>query len=358
MIECVIRWTMKNETHTHDLPSTTHDELEQTIRYLYMIFYPILFLVGLVGNVLSSLLFSITDLSHSSCAIYFILLAVSNTLALIGGLHHCLTIGYDVLVRNAVYCRVRNLLLYTAMDEASWMIVALSLDRLFRVKCPMRARIYCTRKLTIIVCSICTAILVLKNAHLSTVFIGDLSNDTDDHCNPNPNYPGYVFFFRTIWPWIDLTTFALLPFMIVTLSDSLIIYDRYKSGLKFGHRNLDRSLVKFLLISSLTFIFCNFPFAITIALYPYISSTHAKDDRYDQAAFMFDFLRLFSYASLALTFYLYYYSSSIFRQQAIHLCQRICRCMRSPWETSLDQNSQNPLFRGREQLTLAEASPR
>ena len=71
---------MKNETQTHDLPSTTHDELELTIQYLYMIIYPILFLVGLIGNVLSSLLFSITELSRSSCAIYFILLAVSNTL--------------------------------------------------------------------------------------------------------------------------------------------------------------------------------------------------------------------------------------------------------------------------------------
>ena len=165
-----------------------------------------------------------------------------------------------------------------------------------------------------------------------------------------------MLFFRTIWPWIDLTTFALLPFIIVTVSDSLIIYDRYKSGLKFGHRHLDRSLVKFLLISSLTFIFCNFPFAITIALYPYISSTHRKDDRYDQAAFLFDFLRLFSYASLALTFYLYYYSSSIFRQQAIHLVQRLCHCMRSSSVAPIEPSSPNPLVRGRQQLTLAETS--
>ncbi|CAF4378443.1 unnamed protein product, partial [Adineta steineri] len=49
------------------LPLPVHNELEEVIHYLYMIIYPIIFIVGLIGNLLSSLLFSITELNQTSC---------------------------------------------------------------------------------------------------------------------------------------------------------------------------------------------------------------------------------------------------------------------------------------------------
>jgi hypothetical protein len=318
-----------NETCNNTLPSAaslfTHTELEEIIHYIYMIIYPIIFIVGLIGNLLSSLLFSITELSQTTCAVYFLLLSIYDSLALIGGLHHCLTIGYHIQVPNAAYCRARNFLSYISMDMASWMVVAISVDRFCKVKFPLQARIYCTQKLTIIVSCIITVILILKNIHLSTKFIGDFTDDAADNCDPNPDYPTYVSFFKNVWPWIDLIIFAVLPFMIVTYCNIFIIYNHHKRRLKFGHRNIDRSLMKFLLISSILFIISNFPVSITSVLYPYITKNYGKKERYDEVAFIFDLFRLPSYISLALNFYLYYYSSSIFRQQAILLFKRLFR---------------------------------
>jgi hypothetical protein len=211
------------------------------------------------------------------------------------------------------------------MDMASWMVVAIAVDRYVKVKFPIKAYINCTQKLTIIVSSILASFLILKNAHLLTKFIGDFTDDAADNCGPNPDYPTYVSFFKTIWPWIDLTTFALLPFIIVTICNIFIIYNRYRQRLKLGRRTLDRSLIKFLLISSISFIICNFPVSITSVIYPYISKSYDKNKYYDEVAFAFDLLRLPSYASLAFNFYLYYYSSSIFRQQAVLLFKRIFR---------------------------------
>jgi hypothetical protein len=219
------------------------------------------------------------------------------------------------------------------MDMASWMVVAISVDRFCKVKYPFEARIYCTKKLTIIVSCILTMIFFLKNIHLSTKFIGDFSDDAVDNCDPNPAYPTYVSFFKNIWPWIDLVTFALLPFIIVASCNIFIIYNTYRRRLKFGHRNLDRSLIKFLLISSILFIICNFPISITIVIYPYISKNYGKKEEYDGVSFLFDLLRLPSYISLALNFYLYYYSSSIFRQQANLLFKRLFRI-----ESKFEQN--------------------
>jgi len=299
--------------------------LEEVSRYIYAIVFPVIFFLGLIGNLLSSILFSITKLNQISCGIYFLLLAIFDLSGLIGGLHHCLTIGYQVKVTSAAYCRGRNFLLYMSMDMTSWMIVAISADRFLKVKYPIEARMYATRRLSIIVSAVICIILLIKNFHLLTVFIGDFTPNAVDNCDPNPEYPSYEFFFKTIWPWIDLIVYALLPFILVTICNALIISDQYKRRLKLRHRNIDMSLISLLLVSSISLIVCNLPITILAVIYPYISLSYDTKDLYDSVAFAFDILRLPSYASLALNFYLYYYTSILFRQQTILLYRRLCR---------------------------------
>ena len=336
-----------NKTCINDMQSNStvtpyvQSQLEDIIQYAYMIIYPIIFTVGLIGNLLSSLLFSTTELYQTSCAVYFFLLSIFDSLALIGGLHHCFVIGYHLQIPNAIYCRARSFISYVAMDMASWMVVAISVDRFYKVKFPLQARIYCTRKLTIIVSCVIATVLTLKNIHLATQFIGDFSNNDTDYCYPNSDYPKYVHFFQKIWPWIDLSIFVLIPFIIITFCNAFIIYNQHRRRMKFGHRNLDRSLIHFLLISSILFIICNFPISITMVILPYISKTHNQKDYYDGVSFAFDILRLPSYASLALNFYLYYYSSSIFRQQAILVFKRLLRIPIKPDQNRIQMNETN-----------------
>ena len=85
------------------------------------------------------------------------------------------------------------------------------------------------------------------------------------------------------------------------------------------------SLITLLLVSSISLIICNLPITILAVIYPYISLSYDTNDIYDDVAFAFDILRLPSYASLALNFYLYYYTSILFRQQTVLLFQRIFR---------------------------------
>lgn len=301
------------------------DDLEEISHYMYMIIYPFIFLIGIIGNLFSSVLFAITKLNRTSCGVYFLLLAVFDTLALIGGLHHCLVIGFRVEVPNAIYCRARNFLLYASMDMASWMIVAISVDRFLKAKYPIKARIYATQKLAIIISCIITVVFIIKNFHLATVFIGDFTENAADNCDPNPAYPTYVSFFKKVWPWIDLTTFAVLPFLIVSICNAFIIHDQYKRRVKLRKRHLDRTLITLLLVCSISLIVCNLPVTILAVIYPYISISYDTNDTYDEVAFAFDILRLPSYGSLALNFYFYYYTSSLFRQQAILLIKRIFR---------------------------------
>lgn len=315
------------------------DDFEIISHYLYMIIYPTIFLFGIVGNLLSSLLFSITKLNRTSCGIYFLLLAIADSIGLIAGLHHCLTIGFDIPVPNAIYCRTRNFLLYVSMDLASWMIVAISVDRFIKVKFPIKAGTYATRKLSIIVSCSIIVILILENIHLATIFIGDFSDNAADNCDPNPNYPDYVYFFNKIWPWIDFTTFAALPFLIVSISNGFIIHEQYKRRVKLRNRHLDRTFIILLLTSSIIFILCNLPITILGIIYPYISITYDTHHTYDSAAFAYDILRLPSYGSLALNFYLYYYTSNVFRQQAILLIRRIFRIKSPSDENELNEGT-------------------
>ena len=314
-----------NATDLFSLKSNEHNGLEDVSRYIYAIVFPVIFLLGLIGNLLSSILFSVTKLNQTSCGIYFLLLAIFDSLALIGGLHHCLTIGYRVAIPNAMYCRARNFLLYMSMDMSSWMVAAISVDRYLKIKYPTKAITYGTRRLSIIVSAVICVVFIIKNFHLLTVFIGDFSEDAVDNCDPNPDYPSYVFFFKKIWPWIDLATYALFPFLLVAFSNAWIIHDQYKRRVKLRNRNVDLSLITLLFVSSTSLILCNLPITILAIIYPYISLSYDSKDSYDDVAFAFDILRLPSYASLALNFYLYYYTSNLFRQQTVVLYRRVCR---------------------------------
>ena len=300
-------------------------QLGEINRYIYAILFPIIFLLGLIGNLLSSLIFSITKLNLSSCGVYFLQLAIYDSIALICGLHHCLTIGYHVQTPGAWYCQIRNFATYLSMDMASWMIVAISVDRLFKVKLPMKSRVYVTRKSALIVSGVVTLLFLGKNFHLLTNFIGDFTDLAVDNCDPNPNYPRYVFFFKNVWPWIDLTTYALVPFVIVALANAFIIHDHYQRRLRLRKHNLDLSLIGLLLISSISLFVCHLPITVLAGMYPYISSSYDDNEIYDRVAFAFDILRLPSYASLALNFYFYYYNSSLFRHQTVLVFRRVCR---------------------------------
>jgi hypothetical protein len=122
-----------------------------------------------------------------------------------------------------------------------------------------------------------------------------------------------------------LTTYALLPFIIVAICNAFIIHDQYYRRVKLRKRNLDLSLITLLLVSSISLIVCNLPLTIIAVIYPYISISYDTNELYDGVAFAFDILRLPTYVSLALNFYLYYYTSTLFRQQAVLLFKRIFR---------------------------------
>ena len=115
----------------------------------------------------------------------------------------------------------------------------------------------------------------------------------------------------------------MLPFIIVAICNSFIIHDQYKRRLKLRNRNLDLTLIKLLLVSSISLIVCNLPITVLAVIYPYISISYDTNEMYDSVAFAFDLLRLPSYASLALNFYLYYYTSALFRQQTVVLYKRL-----------------------------------
>ncbi|CAF1662826.1 unnamed protein product, partial [Didymodactylos carnosus] len=187
--------------------------------------------------------------------------------------------------QTAAYCRARNFIFYTSADLSSWMIVSISIDRFLKVKSPIKSRKYCTRKLAIIISSILFIIFLAKNVHLSTPFIGDFSPDAADTCDPDKKYPSYIYFFHNVWPWIDLITFALIPFILISISNIFIIVDQYKRRLKLRKRNLDLSLITLLLTCSGTFIICNLPITVLGVIYQYISKSFDTKSNYDNTAF-------------------------------------------------------------------------
>ena len=113
-----------NETHiegrqwTSTLSLYIYNELEESICYIYTIVYPIIFIIGFIGNILSSLL---TDLSQTSWDLYSLLCPISDLIALIGGLHSVVEPGLfgmpNLSIREWVSVETYEGILLASNDE-------------------------------------------------------------------------------------------------------------------------------------------------------------------------------------------------------------------------------------------------
>nr|KAG5703111.1 hypothetical protein BaRGS_012173 [Batillaria attramentaria] len=114
---------------------------------------------------------------------------------------------------------------YFFLDLSSWLLAALSLERLFSVCRPLSVKTTCTRRTSFAIISVIVIVLLGLNAHFLfthgelTVTFGDQTRTfscislTDD----------YFHFFAKVWPWIDLSVFALFPLIIQVIANTLIV---------------------------------------------------------------------------------------------------------------------------------------
>ena len=315
---------------------TAHSD--EMIAFLQIYFAPILLLIGTSGNILSFVVFSQPVLKHSPTAFYFRVLAVADTLALNVGLWPDWmwdAFGIRIYPITDVSCRIQVYLRYTLPHYAVWVLVIMTIERMASVRWPHHGHIFTRRRLWI---SVFTTMMVLVVINIPVFWIATENyGDTSMHPCKAANY---VLAYQ-IWPWVDLSIYSFLPFVIMVSCSTVIIktvYQRRKTLLRRGCGNgYKESKVNTMTATLLTvtsvFLLLTAPFAIYAIT---LQEFHGKVN-VDYHLFYF-FARTLRYVNHAVNFFLYCLSGKHFRRELIYLLRirkyRFLRCDSSTTEAA------------------------
>jgi hypothetical protein len=325
------------------------------------IIYSIIYGLGFIGNIFALITFSAHRMRQISSSIFLLTLSISDTISLITSLWFFLADAFSIQLQNysALACRFRTFFAYVFMDLSSWCLAGLAFDRFLRTEIPLRAKLICVPRNALIMILIFFLLLCGINGHYFSPGIGQErgGNRTTAHCLENrETYPRYYYFYKIIWPKIDMIVFCFLPACIMIFCNIRIIYilrrQRHhfeKQGSLNGqikltniqqtlngsvpikrlpsHRkSIERQMS--LMMSSCVIVFLSTTVPVTIYLvlleqiivnYP----NFRRDNAY--YVFIFRILRAIMYIHFGCNFYLYCLTSRIFRAEFVQTitCRRI-----------------------------------
>ena len=330
------------------------------------IIYSIIYGFGFLGNFFALITFSSQRMRQISSSIFLLVLSISDTISLIASIWFFLSDAFAIQLQNysALACRFRTFFAYVFMDLSSWCIAGLAFDRFLRTEIPLRAKIICVPRNALILIAILLFLICGVNAHYFSAGIGQErgGNRTTAHCLENREaYPNYYYFYKIIWPKIDMIVFCFLPACIMILCNVRIIcilrrqrrrhfqnppsstlpHEHVKvidiqqtlngnvpvKRLPSSHRRaIERQML--LMMSACVIVFLSTTVPVTIYLivleqvivnYP----NFVRDNAY--YLFIFRMLRAVMYIHFSANFYLYCLTSRIFRSEFVRTitCRRI-----------------------------------
>ncbi|CAF1272350.1 unnamed protein product [Rotaria sordida] len=333
--------------------------------------YSIIYFLGFIGNTLALITFSSSRMRQISSSIFLLILSISDSIALITSLWFFLGDAFSIQLQNysALACRFRTFFAYVFMDLSSWCIVGLAFDRFLRTEFPLRTRKICTPRNALIMISICFLLLCGINGHYFSPGIGQErdGNRTTAHCLENREaYPKYYYFYKIIWPKIDMVVFCFLPACIMILCNIRIIHILRRNRHHFenqgstkeqltitnihqtlngsnsmkrisSHRKaIERQMSLMMLSCVIVFLCTTVPVTIYLIFIEQIVVKYpnfARDSSY--YIFIFRILRAMMYMHFSCNFYLYCLTSQIFRGEFL----RIITCRKLIIKTTQDGTS-------------------
>lgn len=307
---------------------------------LWTIVPPIVVVLGVFGNMLTVVILLRHIRKLSSTAIYLLTLAFSDTLFLLNApLRRWIVNVWDEDVRHMseLVCKFSVYLTYSSSQLSSWILVAVTIERLISVVWPHRVRLGCTTRLSVTVIFVIVLIIFGSNAH---IFYGFGRSDlpvfrNEGYCQPL--YEDYFTFFNKTYPWIDFAVVFAIPFGILLISNLGIVYRLHKSRRERRKMSIivksrsDKSTANdirrvtiILIILSVVFFICLAPVSIYFIYRPYMIEHRERlicVDIYEYIrlkeldVFLNALTNLLGYINAAFNFILYFISGSKYRAE-------------------------------------------
>ena len=293
--------------------------------------------IGVIGNVLSMIVFTNKDMRGTSSNIYLLALAISDTLYLICVFFvdilkniKCFyfpTINLDIINRSSIICQMSQYFSDFFSDYSTCLILVFTIDRLIAVYLPMRFKELCTLRRARVVCICVFMVVAIAIAPYHFMYMGLYTQD------------GYFYYFcsikskdyekRFMIMYIsESLLFRIIPVIGIAILNVFIIVRvtkisrdhqrmrssscRHNKRTKKDEKNLQLTIM--LILVSTSYVLLYIPVLVTFVIdylerhaVIHVSPDHMlMAENYTRALYVFGF---------AINFFLYTISGQVFREQ-------------------------------------------
>lgn len=287
----------------------------QVIDLLLNSIYMFVCIVGLIGNILALLSFSIKKYQNTIFSSYFRVLILIDILVLLFRIDYFLKTIDIITFRliSSFMCKFTMYLVYLLPALSSWLIVLISLDRFVSIFLPSKFMFRKKLSFQLLAC----LLISIYNISLSTTVL--VSYEYYFKIDRNKNKT--EFRCKNFNPYIDMIDFlnsSLIPFIIMIISTCFTLRNIFVL-----RKKLDKSIsskdIRFAITSiamNVSFFLLKFPSSFYLALNYFL-----KID-YNTNYFIYTVLSIFMYMQHGSTFFITLLTNKMFRKE---IWQRISK---------------------------------
>ena len=327
------------ETPNQDGPRPEPGVYTDVKEWLWKIIPPIVMLLGTFGNSLTIIVLLRQIKNLSSTAVYLLSLAFSDLLVLyMGPLRQWVVYLWKVDVRTLsnAGCKIQIFLTYFSIQFSSWLLVAVTMERVISVILPHKVKLGCTTmKAGIAVMTVFICVFGL-NSHILYGYGQVYKPSASGKYRCAPIYEDYIYFLDNILPWIDFAFTFAIPFVLLLTCNMIIIVTLRKNTRRRRKLSLSQkgkgghSITVMLIMLCVVFFICLTPVSIYLIVLPYIKAKARKLPfmqmlrQLEKILFWHALTNCFGYLNSCTNFMFYFLSGSRFRVEvrALFTCKK------------------------------------
>ena len=206
--------------------------ITETIVYKYICLA--IFVIGVIGNLLSVLVFSRSSLRHRSCAVYFLALAITDIASLCASFIDTVLPSYNhvtLTAKSLFICKLNPLMVYFTTDLSNFLLAVASIDRAVSIQCPLKAKAFCRARIAISIIIAMSITLLLINGHIFWGFEIIEVVPSFQVCMPSKtktvyyNEPTSLLYYRfyEIFDSLDMLFAVVIPFIVMLICNIIIL---------------------------------------------------------------------------------------------------------------------------------------
>jgi hypothetical protein len=268
---------------------------------------PIVFFVGVIGNIFNMIIFNRRRFRNNPCTTYFVALTITNFNNFIFGLvpdYLANAHGIHIVTSTIVICRVRFMILHCSNALSAWFTVLAGVDRFCISSRDVNRRRFSTLKNARISVCLATLICLIVYAHVLVLFA--IQNTPSGLvCSPQSGVYSYSFTPPILMMFVGLATFRNIIRVRAEISpqigtDTAVV----GTGNIIQLRKRDRQYLKMLLLQLAFTIVLTLPLAVQKLYATFTQNLTKSSSRLAVESFASDAVQTFTQINSALSFFL------------------------------------------------------